>query len=254
MAERVTGRDDKMLRMLSHEELRALDWTKRRLIQGKKGKPCVYCGGAACGDTMDHVFPETLFDPVPLDAITVPSCRVCNGSKSLGDEALRTVVTLSDDAMPIPNLPTHLNNIARATARNQSPVGKAAWEAYRIRKQVDPLRMGGPLPVQIDGTELYAALRMMVRGLYFAVHGRILPTECPVEVDECEQERGATGLSYLLSDPDHYLGQRGAKDVQWLMSSPDIGGKNSALCMLLFRGGVFYYGRTGEFVLRHSRT
>jgi hypothetical protein len=173
--------------ILPMEAIRTLAYTKRRLHQGKRGKPCVYCGGAAPGITMDHVFAETLFDPVPPDALTVPACEPCNQIKAVGDEALHIVITVSDDAMQSPTVMGHIEEIARAIERNQSPIAAAAWNAFRIRRQVDPLQLGGPVPLTFDSTALYTTLKMAVRGLVFKVHGRILPASCPVAVTPLQQ-------------------------------------------------------------------
>lgn len=241
--------------LLPVESLRSIGWTKRRLFQGKKGKPCVYCGGAAPGTTMDHVFAETLFDPVPLDALTVPACKPCNGLKAIGDEALHVVVTVSQDAMPSPSDLTHVEEIVRATLRNQSPVGLAAWKAVQTRKQVDPLLLGGalPLPVHFDGTALNTTLEMTLRGLFFKVHGRILPATCPITVRKMTQSQASFRLRAILSDPDHHMGQRGDMDVQWVMSSTDFHDENSVVCVLLFKRGAFYLGGTGGFARDDDR-
>jgi hypothetical protein len=247
MAVHSTNPNPKTITLLPIDSLRSIDWTKRKLVQGKRGKPCVYCGGAAPGTTMDHVFAKTLFDPVPRDAITVQACKPCNELKAVGDEALHVVVTVSNDAMRSPADITHFMEIARAVQRNRSPVGIAAWQAVRIRKQVDPLRLGGPFPVHFDGTALNTTLEMIVRGLFFKVHGRILPASCSVTVMEMTQSEAPSWLRVLVSDPDHHMGQRGEMDVQWVMSSTDFHDEHSAMCVLLFKRGVFYLGTTGEF-------
>jgi len=195
---------------------------------------------------MDHVFAETLFDTVPRDALTVPACRSCNESKAIGDEILHVVVTLSKDAMRAPGDIVHHAEIARAIKRTQSTAGLAAWRAYCLRKQVDPFRLGGDIPVPIDGAHLDTTLRMIVRGLFFKIHGRILPVDCPDFAVPLSQLEAPEYLLFIASDPDHHLGQRGNKTVQWIMSSTSLFGENSVACVLLFKGGVFYLCGTGD--------
>jgi hypothetical protein len=233
--------------MLALEDVRKIRPTKRRLRQGRRGKPCVYCGGQAPGTTMDHVFAETLFPVMPLDAITVPACDPCNNAKAVGDDILHVAVNGSPNAMHTPASHVHFGEIARSIARRQSPAAFAAWRAYRLRKQVDPLRLSrSDLPYPVDMPAFNTALQMMVRGLFFAVHGRILSADCPVDVLPYSQQDGAEMIFWLLSDANHYWGQRGQPDCEWIMTSPSLFGDDSVLCLFLFNRGVFFLGVTGR--------
>src|SRR5829696_3890540 len=147
---------------------------KRHIRRGRRGDPCVYCGETperGVG-TMDHVFAENLHTVIPDNALTVPACRPCNECKSVGDHVLHNYVTFSDDRNRTPDLTEHVNKIARAMTRRQSPLGAAAHQAFTIREQVDPLRLGGPLPVEMgaNAEPLMETLSMMVSGLCFAAH------------------------------------------------------------------------------------
>jgi hypothetical protein len=252
VTDRIPIRPVKSITLLPRERLREVGWTKRRLTQAKLGKPCVYCG-VASSTTRDHVFPRVLFDPVPTNAITVPACLPCNQKKAIGDDMLDFVVTFSQDALLVPSDFAHIDRQARAMMQNQSVLGRIAHEAYRVRKQVDPFERGGPLPIDFDGSALNATLEMMMRGIFFTVHGRVLPPSTPVAVTELSQPEGAEWVWRLVSDPDHFLGFRGDEmDVLWLMSPLDWIDEYSALCVFLFRRGVFYLGASGFFA-RHKQ-
>lgn len=53
---------------------------------------CIYCG-APDPTGRDHVPPLCLFPTRPKDAITVPSCRMCNESYGRDDERVRNLLT-----------------------------------------------------------------------------------------------------------------------------------------------------------------
>ena len=55
-------------------------------------------------------------------------------------------------------------------------------------------------------------------------------------------------VPWLLSDPNHYWGQSGQPDCEWIMTSPSLFGNDSVLCLLLFNRGVFFLGVTDRLV------
>ncbi|MFN8664718.1 MAG: hypothetical protein U0075_22760 [Thermomicrobiales bacterium] len=121
MDEQEPVRVPKTITVLSPEELRNMGLSQRPLHEGRRGDPCVYCGGTASGTTMDHVFPKALFSPVPTNAITAPACRPCNAEKAKGDEHLRAVSIMSKDAMLLPRDMAHMEKIARANPDQPLP-------------------------------------------------------------------------------------------------------------------------------------
>ena len=164
--------------ILPMEAIRTLAYTKRRLHQGKRGKPCVYCG-AAPGTTMDHVFAETLFDPVPPDALTVPACEPCNQIKAVGDEALHIVITVATTRCKLPPLwvisrksPGQLNVISHLLRPRRGM--HSAYEGRLIRYS-----LGVRFHLPLTAPRYITTLKMAVRGSVFKVHGRILPASMP---------------------------------------------------------------------------
>jgi hypothetical protein len=197
--------------------------------------------------TMDHVFAENLHTVIPANALTVPACRPCNERKSLGDHVLHNYVTFSNDRNRTPDLIDHVNKIARAMVRRQSPLGEPAHQAFTIRKQVDLLRLGGPLPVEMgaNAEPLMETLAMMVRGLYFANHGQILPPSCPTQAQLLTREEGESWLQLLARSPELWLSKQGG-GCEWMMfTSPRD--PHSVLC-LMWINGVYFSGASGEFV------
>ena len=221
---------------------------KRHIHRGRRGDPCVYCGETperGVG-TMDHVFAQNLHTVIPDNALTVPACRPCNECKCLGDHVLHNYVTFSDDRNRTPDLTEHVNKIARAMTRRQSPLGAAAHQAFTIRKQVDPLRLGGPLPVEMGANvaPMMETLAMMVRGLYFAAHGQILPPSRPTQAKVLTREEGESWVQLLAQSSELWLSERGG--CEWMMyTSPTD--PHSVYCLMCI-SGVYFMGASGEFV------
>ena len=154
--------------------------------------------------------------------LTVPACRPCNERKFLGDHVLHNYVTFSNDRHRTPDHFDHLHKIARAMKRRQSPLGPAAHQAFKIRKQVDPLRLGGPLPVEMESNAalLMETLEMMVWGLYFANHGQILPPSCPTQANLLTREQGESWLHLLTGLPELWVGEQSG--CEWMMVTDPV--------------------------------
>jgi hypothetical protein len=223
---------------------------KHHIRRGRRGDPCVYCGetperGAG---TMDHVFAQNLHTVIPDNVLTVPACRPCNERKFLGDHVLHNYVTFHQDRHRTADLIGHVEKIGRATRRGQSPLGEVAHRAFTIRKQVDPLRLGGPLPVDMgaNAEPLLETLAMMVRGLYFANHGQILPPSCSTEAELLTREEGESWVRLLAQSPELWLGEQGDGDCAWMMfTSPTD--PHSVYCPMCI-DGVYFVGASGEFL------
>jgi hypothetical protein len=221
---------------------------KRHVHRGRRGDPCVYCDetperGAG---TMDHVFAQNLHTVIPDNVLTVPACRPCNERKFFGDHVLHNYVTFSNDRHRTPDLIEHVNKIARAMKRRQSPLGEAAHQAFTTRKQVDPLRLGGPLAVEMGANAgpLMETLAMMVRGLYFANHGQILPPSCPTQAKLLTREEGESWVQLLAQWPELWVSERGG--CEWMMYTGPAD-PHGVLC-LMWINGVYFMGASGEFV------
>jgi hypothetical protein len=196
---------------------------------------------------MDHVFAQNLYTVIPDNVLTVPACRPCNERKFLGDHVLHNYVTLSDDRHRTPDLIDHLNKIARAIMPRQSPLGEAAHRAFTIRRQVNPLRLGGPLPVIMgpNADLLLETLAMMVRGLYFANHGQILPPSCPTQAKLLTREEGESWAELLAQLPEVWVGEQGG-GCEWMMGTDPVD-PHSVLC-LMWVNGVYFEGASGKLV------
>ncbi|MFN8664719.1 MAG: hypothetical protein U0075_22765, partial [Thermomicrobiales bacterium] len=86
-----------------------------------------------------------------------------------------------------------------------------------------------------DGTALDMTLEMMMRGMFYKVHGRILPADCPITVAPLPQEEAPKWVANIASDPDMHNGERGGGTVQWLMTSTDFRDEHTAMALFLLR-------------------
>ena len=86
----------------------------------------------------------------------------------------------------------------------------------------------------------------MIRGLYFANHGRVLPSSCPTQAKVLTREEGDRWAELLARSWGLWVAQQGDAECVWMMfTSP--GDPESVLCLHSFNG-VYFAGVSGTFV------
>jgi len=84
----------------------------------------------------------------------------------------------------------------------------------------------------------------MVRGLYFANHGQILPPSCPTQAKLLTCEGGEWWAGRLAQLPELWVSERGG--CEWMMyTSP--ADPHSVYC-LMWINGVYFEGASGKLV------
>jgi len=155
----------------------------------KKSKEfCVYCG-VEPATTRDHVIPQCLFiPPLPLNMVTVPTCKDCNTKKkSLDDPYLRDMLVFDNDCQHHPVVRQLLKGKAIRSARtNRSVVARgavaAAQRGMQPRHSLGGLYLGHYYLADLDAVTINRILSTIVKGLHYKVLKQRLPDNCTFEI------------------------------------------------------------------------
>lgn len=148
---------------------------------------CVYCGKQTLkkDSTRDHIPPKCLFDPLPQNAITVPSCRKCNGSASNDDEYFRFVCVSNYNGYTHPGQEKLFSKIT----------GSLAHKSNRLSDRKVKSEFELPAPYRAMNSMFKGARRVYIDDTY----GIIQPTlAMPVNVDKIKRvvDRIVKGLTW----------------------------------------------------------
>lgn len=162
----------------------------------KKGQPaqgiCALCGRRG-KVTRDHIPPKCLFGKkgcLPSDLITIPACDTCNLKTSRDDEYLRFVMAGRADVAGHPVADSLRDSIVRSLGR---PEARAFARSFiESLATVDAFTDGGiylgpRIGFRRDYARVEAAIKKIIRGLFFHEYGRRL--RCSDEVLLLDAER-----------------------------------------------------------------
>jgi hypothetical protein len=149
---------------------------------------CVYCG---IFDSlhMDHVPPESLFEPhARSNLITIPCCRRCNSAASKDDQYFLVFIALREGAKLKPEHDKLWQKARRTLKRKEaSKFRQNVTSNIRFVNPVTPTGIILPpaLSIPIDGLRVAETVTRFVKGLYFHETRRRLPdTHLVISHDE----------------------------------------------------------------------
>lgn len=178
---------------------------------GRRKGTCAYCDAPAT--TVDHIPPKGLFGkPLPLDLLTVPSCRSCNGDAAKDDEYFRTVMAFRYDTFGRPDAGSAAERAMRALVR---PGGEGFRKGLISKVSEIPVfddegaHLGSIGHIDVDLRRIRKVVERIVRGLYYHHRRQRLPPECRVTVNSAES----------FEDSDAAAVEKLREVVRWAMSA-----------------------------------
>lgn len=139
---------------------------------------CVYCGIREA-KTQDHVPPACLFPtPRPDDLITVPACRICNGTFGRDDEYFHQCLMTAENLETAPAAEEPRLRARRGLARPQAR--RFLESIVQSFQEIDVYSPGGIYlgkqpALRVDRRRVFAVIRRIAQGLYFTVNKIVVP-------------------------------------------------------------------------------
>jgi HNH endonuclease len=167
-----------------------------------KLKICAYCGKRP-GVTSEHIIPKCLFGGnLPLDNVTIPVCKECNGEKAKDDGYLRDILVTDHQCSEHPVAQSLLEGkVARAAKRNQSQLAKAARKSGRFEPIYTSagLYLGHGYAVPLEGERVVRVFSLIVRGLYRKLRHERLSDDYLFDVRKRDPLRVEELVTYMQS-------------------------------------------------------
>ena len=143
----------------------------------KRKKVCVYCGSRK-NLTRDHVPPKCLFATPPQNAITVPSCRRCNGNASRDDEYFRLIVAnrrdIGDNTEALSVAKKAVKSLQRQEARKFRRSFLSGVDFRYLMNERGVIEPGGSY--YADHVRLGRVASRIVKGLFWHKTSECLPS------------------------------------------------------------------------------
>jgi len=183
--------------------------SKKKKISGE----CAYCGKPAT--TLDHVPPQGLFAKPRVGLIKVPACQECNNLASRDDEFLKRLsLTLgadrSQDAVQASQ--SVLRSLQYPEAQKMKEDLYGTIRPVQLPSSTGLSRLESSFKMTLDGERMGRIIRKVVRGLYFHVKGKRLPSKYLVETHVVGQEVPTAAFreneSHILAFPEIVVGDR----------------------------------------------
>jgi hypothetical protein len=134
-----------------------------RYLQELPARVCVYCGGLAT--TRDHVVADTILaQPLPVNALTVPSCRDCNGCFSKDEQYFTAVLGMIGHTPEIEKRIEEGADIYRTLERSPKLDDRLVSSVLHLPE------LGAPPILQIEEHRLAPLFRKMAFGLFLATY------------------------------------------------------------------------------------
>ncbi len=202
---------------------------------------CIYCGRRKA-TTKDHVPPKSFFPkPRPANLLTVPCCKVCNGTYGKDDERVRNLITSIDTTEDHPAIQQQI-----AEKRDRSYTRKEGQsnfqhiiESVRIVDRYSPggIYLGKAPAFDLNQKVMDTFIERMTRALLYCKNG-IEYTEFEVEwkksLDLPALERMPPALrAFLLSGQSKEIGDGIFGYVGYYTP-----GRAVSLWLLNFYGGI----------------
>jgi len=151
-------------------------------------KVCYICAEPIASEdlTVEHVFPENLFNPGDrIDLVKLPAHRACNASYSKDDEYFRLCMTAAAYEEPRAKM-LWKGPVLRSVHRPES----ARYKSY-IQSNVHDVEvrteagivLGNATVMTQDPPRIERVVQRMARGLHTQLTGDILPVDWPVSCD-----------------------------------------------------------------------
>jgi hypothetical protein len=161
----------------------------RRSETTRRMKECAYCGNEAT--TKDHIPPKALFPrPLPngIDLVTVPCCAECNRRAADDDKYFAVILSSSIEAQQ-----KHEGRLVwerLLSGGKHHPEEKGLWKRIRRNLRLHEARCAGGiilgnLPAHTNyEPRFYRVLQRIVKGFFFKLRGRRLPSDFTIVVTE----------------------------------------------------------------------
>jgi|SRR5580658_3119548 hypothetical protein len=134
-----------------------------RYLQQLPSRVCVYCGNLAT--TRDHVVADTILArPLPVNAITVPSCHGCNGKFSKDEQYFTAVLGMIGRTPAIEKRIEEGADIYRTLERSSKLDDRLISSVLYLHE------LGAPPILQIEEDRLAPLFRKIAFGLFLATY------------------------------------------------------------------------------------
>jgi hypothetical protein len=134
-----------------------------RYLQQLPPQVCVYCGNAAT--TRDHVVADTILGrPLPANALTVPSCRNCNGRFSKDEQYFTAVLGMIGHTPAIEGRVAEGADIYRTLERSPRLDDRLVSSVLCLPE------LAAPPILQIEEDRLGPLFRKMAFGLFLVTY------------------------------------------------------------------------------------
>lgn len=134
-----------------------------RYLQQLPAQVCVHCGSLAI--TRDHIIADTILErPLPVNALTVPSCLGCNGRFSKDEQYFTAVLGMIGHTPAIERRIEEGADIYRTLERCSKLDDRLVSSVLYLPE------LGAPPILQIEEDRLASLFRKMAFGLFLATY------------------------------------------------------------------------------------